>query len=318
MSLYDVIYFICLILILLSAVKPKLSNLPFIYIVIMGISAMIFTKFFVPVSTDESRTILSAVIAKSLLFTVAVMMIPRRVLIFFPIVAILNSLWVIFYKQHYGIGMATSVDAMLIAIMYPSILKFINDHIEEFVFKVVLMIIPIVAIFTAKGSVGIGGLSLALFILYARPGFYKFLLLPISLFTLYYFIDPLLFSDSLRFVCWRWSMHWWWDNANHWIGTGMGTFSVLGPYIQSITQQQIGNWYIEMHNDWLQLLFEFGYIGLSVVLSFVTYVIYKARHDRHLLASIVTYSACALFYYPTKNVFIASFGMLLVKDSLEL
>ncbi len=310
--------------------KSNPRYIAFYYLVLSGLITsffpQVFNPYFKPAEIDSALFALSNISARSVLFTVIVFATPRSSLKFFPIIALLNSIWVIFSPLHYGLGMATSVDAMMLAIIYPMILKWVsesefdNDWIKDHLIKLTIIAIPIIAIFIARGSVAIGGLCVGMTILYSRRSHWRLLLIPILIFITYYFIDPRMFNESARFICWRWSMNWWNEGPllTKLFGTGLGTFAILGPFIQILTKQLIGSWYTMMHNDWLQCLFELGYIGLSIIFFSFLYLCYKARDHRHLLASIVTFAACAVFYYPCHNLVIAAFGVALIKDNLDI
>lgn len=56
-------------------------------------------------------------------------------------------------------------------------------------------------------------------------------------------------------------------DMDRWIfGMGLGTFRHWGPEIQMATQIEVGNWWLWAHNDWLQIFFELGAVGLVLCL----------------------------------------------------
>jgi hypothetical protein len=248
----------------------------------------------------------------------------RTALKFIAYLAIANSVYMLARYllgiPMYALGMASSFDSTIVAICYPLVLLLEFPSPST---KWISRAIPVLAIFAAHGSVGVGGLCLGLVILYMRKS-WKLLSIPVVLFAIATWLDPLIFSDSLRFICWKWSMNYWahLPLLTRIFGTGLGTFSILGPYIQILTHSQMNNWYLEMHNDWLQCLFELGYLGLTIIGSLTLYLIYKLYRSTHenspyLLASVVTYAACALMYYPTRNIISASIGVILIKSALD-
>jgi hypothetical protein len=313
--LYNLLMFLGLSLIIISL---KVNHL-FKPLIIVGLFNVFFSSLLDPVGDGSSTFALGNASAQALLYTVIVLSAPRSLLRFFPIICLLNSLVMIFTPWHYGLGLATSVDAMLIAILYPLYIRYLYKFSSLYL-KLPLLLIPIIAIFISKGSVGIGGLTLGLIILYSRPKFYLYLLIPISLFITYYLYDPQLFNSSYRFEAWTWTIQWWSQlpMRNHLFGTGLGTFSILGPYLQIVTNSGTEGLFIELHNDWLQILFELGYVGISLAFSTFLYLVYRARHYRYLLSSILVYGACAFFYYPLHNVVTAIYGVILFKVILDL
>lgn len=294
----------------------------------------LFNNYFDPRSSAANLFTLGSLSARSLVYTIAILAIPTKIyypgaayrtMDLFPHLAVINSIYMLarftLHLQPYSMGLCSSIDGMLLAIMYPTLIEYTRTMKSPLI-RWTYRLLPRLAIFAAHGSIGMGGLCLGLFIMNFNLDKIKFILLPVGLFIFAYFYKQhvaghSLFNDSLRFICWKWLMDFWWTHANHWTGFGLGTYSTLGPVIQMLTRNQIGNWYIEMHNDWLQCLFELGYIGLAAVASLVAYCTYKVRKSPVLLASIVTYSASAFFYYPTKNPIIAAFGILLIKEALD-
>lgn len=82
-----------------------------------------------------------------------------------------------------------------------------------------------------------------------------------------------LYQDPQRLAMWRAFTDWWWHHANIWVGTGVGTFQWLGPEIQAWTPPL---WFF-LHNDWLQLLFETGIIGLLLAVGIFGWTLTRAR-----------------------------------------
>lgn len=79
-------------------------------------------------------------------------------------------------------------------------------------------------------------------------------------------------NDSDRFMVWRHMMHLWPAPWNIAFGTGLGTYQLFSLNLQNIPGHVIapGYWWITMHNDGLQMLFECGIAG--ALLMGVTYL----------------------------------------------
>lgn len=107
-------------------------------------------------------------------------------------------------------------------------------------------------------------------------------------------------NSSGRWQNWIHIMKWWWDNSNHWLGTGFGTSLVLLPYAQTQMNWVNGDFYLWMHNDWLQILFELGFVGLLFTLMAWFTLARKSFRSPHLFASFMGFSALACFNYPLR------------------
>lgn len=98
--------------------------------------------------------------------------------------------------------------------------------------------------------------------------------------------------------------------ANQWIGTGLGSFYEWAPFLYkdklSATQEVV---YTFAHNDYLQILFELGWIGLGLVLVTQALALYKLRHAPLYFNMLVGFFTCMIFYSPLQ--FLLS-GLLLV------
>lgn len=107
-------------------------------------------------------------------------------------------------------------------------------------------------------------------------------------------VAPLSFwmQDNGRFWLWKIALNWWYDQSIGTIifGTGLSTLRIFLPLIQmgagtDITQ---GPWFFWLHNDWLQILFEQGVVGLISALIFLNYVLCNSflRHKRVFVAGL--------------------------------
>jgi len=130
----------------------------------------------------------------------------------------------------------------------------------------------------------------------------------------YLSIGTAFFSDSLRFKGYEIFMTYWYHKANWFIGFGNGSFRLLGPVIQGVNEFMLHNWWIWMHSDWLQLLFETGLIGFVLGCCIFITTVRRALVLREplLLHAVVGYSAVAAFNYPARYGLTAACGMLLL------
>jgi hypothetical protein len=111
-----------------------------------------------------------------------------------------------------------------------------------------------------------------------------------------------LVDDSDRFKMWSIAMQWWDVNANAWFGTGVGSYFLLGPHIQTLNHYREGFWWIWLHNDWLQLVFEQGIVGLAsfvIVLISVVRACFKSK-QYWVLSAALAYAFTSLGNYPAR------------------
>lgn len=235
-------------------------------------------------------------------------------------VAVLNAVLLIvhsfFMKAPFGLLMTSTMDGMFLGIIYPLIvLEFMNKRILNFI----VPLIVIIAIFLTTSSIGIGALCLSMYLPSAKDKVWKFVAIipPLLLFTLALFLYPSLLSDSLRFINWKWSMTWWWENANIYTGTGLGSYKAITAYVQQVTGNMSGvtanTIYPFMHNDWLQCLFELGIVGFVLVLLSFLNVLYKLRSSPYIFATSLSYGVCAFLNFPVHNPITILLGLSLLK-----
>lgn len=101
-----------------------------------------------------------------------------------------------------------------------------------------------------------------------------------------------LLNDSDRFAVWgymwqRWSLPW-----NIPTGTGLGTYHVLSSHLQHMGQGFRGNvWWLTLHNDWYQMLFECGAVGFSLLcFAYLSALIKTVKEQEYGIAlSVVLY-----------------------------
>ncbi len=124
-------------------------------------------------------------------------------------------------------------------------------------------------------------------------------------------LNPLLFSDSTRFEIYRVMMGWWWKDGSILFGKGYGSFILYGPWIQVHQKFSLQAYFIWMHSDWIQILFESGIVGLALSVAVTCQILYRARHRVELLVSIVAFIATMVFQFPWHLANFAAAGTLL-------
>jgi O-antigen ligase len=93
--------------------------------------------------------------------------------------------------------------------------------------------------------------------------------------SVWYVLGTKFLSSGGRLPMWKFFMHNWARNPLHWSGgTGMGTFGVFSLNLQHAFENSGGpisnGWWLWLHNDWLQMTFETGSIGLILAIAIYT------------------------------------------------
>lgn len=115
----------------------------------------------------------------------------------------------------------------------------------------------------------------------------------------------LIFNSNGRVPVWR-DAFYFWEQFSPWLGTGLGTYTVIGPFL-SIPKYGIG--FIWMHSDWLQILFETGIPGLILVgLAYCNTLL----HTRYTTI-VLLFSFWMLANFPLHNPISAFFGALIIR-----
>lgn len=133
--------------------------------------------------------------------------------------------------------------------------------------------------------------------------------------------DKLLNDDGRRSI---WSQIWsFWDKAptageqiNHFLGAGTGSFMMYGPHINMIN----GNdklFFIWVHSDWFQILFEQGYIGLALAFLTAGFALWRSRQLTWLFSSILTYAFVMIAQMPWRYLPSSIFGAALLMKALS-
>lgn len=120
-------------------------------------------------------------------------------------------------------------------------------------------------------------------------GWKKTLLPPLAMLIVGLCLFPKKFGDhNGRYYVWQKQFNYYWSHFNPLLGSGGGTFSLFAVDIQKPAVVSIFPW---CHNDFLQLLFEHGLIGVICFIPFAYFVIRRSfNRSPWLFASIVAYA----------------------------
>lgn len=160
-----------------------------------------------------------------------------------------------------------SMNSSMIVVALP----FLIDSTKGWV-RYLLLALAVGSVLLSRGSIGVGLLA-AMACLYAiRFGWWKILALaPISLLAGWLAFGGAFLSTGDRWVTWVFMMKAWANNpVNYLFGTGYGTFGIFSANLQRASGLHGINWWVWMHNDWLEIVFTLGVVG--GILAIATYL----------------------------------------------
>lgn len=109
-----------------------------------------------------------------------------------------------------------------------------------------------------------------------------------------------LLESGGRVDIWRVLIAAWKNQA--WVGYGAGTWEILGPHFQIMNNMRDGGLYrffIFAHNDWLQLLFEFGILGLAGFLTiYVAAIARSFKKNFNYFVGLLSFGLFAVLWFP--------------------
>lgn len=102
-----------------------------------------------------------------------------------------------------------------------------------------------------------------------------------------------------RFEIWKMALDWSKTHGNMWFGQGFSSTQVLLPIEQVVMGHYHGDYFLWLHNDWLQIFIEGGYLGAACVALAVGRALWVSRH-KLILPSLCGFATLALFNYPLR------------------
>jgi len=115
------------------------------------------------------------------------------------------------------------------------------------------------------------------------------------------------FSITYRLREWQEPMRYWVEHANKFFGIGPGSFEWVS--VAQLTQKR--TW---MHGDWIQILFETGYLGVSLAISFYIVLLYEVRDKYYKLTTLVGLGLGMLVYSPMQFFWCQILTVLMVTE----
>jgi hypothetical protein len=215
--------------------------------------------------------------------------------------------WLFTFKPSLGIMGNPSMSGCLLVMTYPFVSVWIGERLWTWVG---LPTLSVIALFSVQASVPIGmaAVGMGVFALTISPVWAAWAggVLGIGLLLQ----GPKeLFSSTGRFEFWWDTLSFWWHRGNHLFGFGLGSFPKLSALNGFTLGHPSFHW---MHNDWAQLLFETGYVGLASVLVAFGFVMSRAWGRPILFASLACYASGAFFNFFAHSALTAFVGCALV------
>lgn len=228
--------------------------------------------------------------------------------------AVLDSISVIFKLgidqfHNSGFQLNPAQDGTFIATVLPLVVFISGGPIRRF--KWPLATVMILAILKTKETTPIFGLGVAMFCWLWFNGYRIYsIVLPsvLAAVTGFWIGYHQFFFPNGRQYIWKLSMDFWVKNINPIVGAGGGTFFIYGPSMELAYHGPGYNQpvYVWLHNDWLQILFEYGAIGLLLAVAFYFTILKRTYKRPWLCSALVVVGATALTQMPLRQ-FVSSF-----------
>lgn len=107
------------------------------------------------------------------------------------------------------------------------------------------------------------------------------------------------FVEPNRMAFYKAVWTYWREHANPLVGYSFGSYQATAYYIQQTMDYHREGLWLSVHSDWLQLLFELGFIGLALAIwLFVDLIRCSREFDRFL---VVGFGIVALVFFPCQS-----------------
>lgn len=246
-----------------------------------------------------------------------------------------------------------AADACLVAVLFPIVLRrlLLRESLRPWARRGLnscFMALPIAAVAVSGSSTGLVALTLGVTVyglIRSRSLYAIFGAIPCALLAgagLYFFSPDIPFADSGRVKVWRDSFAffsrtmdpgaielyrsnvdprvlWYLDlEASQAFGFGSGSYLHLSTGIQLANGQFAGSIFPFMHNDWLEILFNEGYVGLFLALLAGLHALLRALDRPEIFAALLTYGAIMLVQFPLRYAGAGFLGALLCAEAFSL
>lgn len=108
----------------------------------------------------------------------------------------------------------------------------------------------------------------------------------------------IMLNGSERLMAYKRFLAFWWDQGieTRLFGVGAGTFGWFGMLIDNFQEPH----FVQMHSDWLQIIFELGIFGLLITIAVLVKTTKAAWNNPHRLCSIFGLAAFMVTYHPLR------------------
>lgn len=130
----------------------------------------------------------------------------------------------------------------------------------------------------------------------------------------YVYLNPNVVRLSGRLEFWARHMDWWLQHKSYIFGVGLGSLEELGTWMPVERNGKFISNYI-MHNDFLQILFETGVVGLVLFLLLSVYILLTLRSYWRITAW--GFIVMLLTYFPLHTLPTQVLGCLLLLKAFE-
>ncbi len=200
-----------------------------------------------------------------------------------------------------GISGNASMNGCLIAVTLPVSLQFLVSIVFPWsVIPLVFATVAIVAVFGTQTSIPVGVLAIVILAQAFAMRNLKHIgwWVVVAVFSgIGLFMNPTHFFDSSgRIQGWKVIFNWWLESGEFWNGLGTGAGNIIFAN-HAATHSTIGNMYWA-HNDFLQILFDNGVIGLVSASIVLLYALRASFNRPWLFSAIGGYGAMAFFNFP--------------------
>jgi hypothetical protein len=131
------------------------------------------------------------------------------------------------------------------------------------------------------------------------------------------YIKPNFFDYGLRTGPWLMFMSFWRQHFLLLLGSGLGTFKFWGPAAQMANHFHEGRWWLWLHSDWLQILFELGAVGLALAIWCFGVVLKRAWKSLPLFLSLLVLGVTMGGNYPLRMAPFALFIWFLACEAIS-
>lgn len=310
----------------------KVAGIAFGYFSLNSIARIVFPQSFWPTFQLEEIVGFESLVSAGHLYMILILiffiLLPKdsykdlkKLFLAFAILdsAILTIRWCLGLNPYFLFN-NPAIDASFISCCIPLVSEVSKKYLTKFVYILSMALFCAPCILT-KTSSGILGLSLFFILSWAElKGLLTFCLVAIVGFIMQ---GESILNSSGRFNIWSMCMKYWVQNVDPFIGAGIGTFQMYGPAIQIadalIRKQPEGTMipgFLWMHNDWLQILFETGAIGLILIVALYG-ISLKKSYNSVTFQVLIIFGAISLIQMPLRHIIFTCLGVFAMIEALR-